>query len=72
MVWLEGRSNPWLLLCLKKRENMKGPREMKSYIAKFKKELKAGHWDDLAIFKFEKCKKWFKREKRPSKFDLQD
>ena len=42
---------------------MKGPREMKRYISKHRKELKACHWDDLGIFKFERCKKWFKRKK---------
>lgn len=42
---------------------MKGPREMKRYVAKYRDHLKACHWDDLAIFKWERCKKWFDRNK---------
>mgnify|MGYP003610034809 CR=1 FL=1 len=45
---------------------MKGPREMKRYIARNREYLKAGFWDDLTLFKFERCKKWFKRNKRVS------
>lgn len=43
---------------------MKGSREHKQYVARNRKMLKAYHWDDLMIFKFERCKKWFKRRKR--------
>jgi hypothetical protein len=43
---------------------MKGPREMKHYVAKWRKQLNKMHWDDLMIFKWEKCKKWFKRDKK--------
>lgn len=50
---------------------MKGPKEMKRYVAKWRKELNKIGWDDLAIFKWEKCKKWFKREKKISKEDWQ-
>ena len=48
---------------------MKGPKEMKRYVAKYRDHLKAIHWDDLAIFKWERCKKWFKRDKRIKKGD---
>ena len=51
---------------------MKGPKEMKRYVAKNKAHLKAIHWDDLAIFKFERCKKWFKRNKRVSNLEIID
>lgn len=43
---------------------MKGPREMKRYIAKNRKLLKDCHFDNRMIFKFEKFKKWFKRNKK--------
>jgi hypothetical protein len=43
---------------------MKGPRELKNYVARHRKHLKAIHWDSLLIFKLERCKKWFKRNKR--------
>lgn len=46
---------------------MKGPRELKVYVARFRKELNRAHWDDLLIFKLERCKKWFKRNKKISK-----
>lgn len=46
--------------------DMKGPKEMKRYVSKYRAHLKACHWDDLAIFKWERCKKWFKRNKRIS------
>lgn len=42
---------------------MKGPKEMKRYVAKYREHLKACHWDDMAIFKWEKCKNWFSRSK---------
>lgn len=42
---------------------MKGPKEMKRYVSKYREHLKQVRWDDLAIFKFERCKKWFKRKK---------
>lgn len=51
---------------------MKGPRELKRYIARKKKRhAKAngvlGSWafDDLHIFKIERCKKWRKTHRRP-------
>lgn len=50
---------------------MKGPKEMKRYVAKYRAHLKACHWDDLAIFKWERCKNWFKRNKRITKEELQ-
>ena len=43
---------------------MKGPRKLKNYVARHRKHLKAIHWDSLLIFKLERCKKWFKRNKR--------
>lgn len=44
---------------------MKGPRELKRYVAKQRKYLKAIHWDSLLIFKLERCKKWRKQHRRP-------
>lgn len=44
---------------------MKGPRELKRYIARNRKMLRAYRWDDLVIFKLEKCKKWRKRHRMP-------
>lgn len=45
---------------------MKGPREYRRYVALYKKELKACHWDDLfIIIKVPNCKKWRKRLRRP-------
>jgi hypothetical protein len=43
---------------------MKGPRELKQYVSRYRKKLNKIKWDDLFIFKMEKCKKWFKRDKR--------
>lgn len=48
---------------------MKGSRELKRYVAKYGKHLKACKWDDLMIFKMERCKKWFKRNKRVTEKD---
>lgn len=42
---------------------MKGPRELKQYVSRFKDHLKDARWDDLLIFKLERCKKWYKRHK---------
>jgi len=44
---------------------MKGPRELKRYVARRKKHLKAIRFDCLLIFKFERCKKWRKAHRRP-------
>lgn len=44
---------------------MKGPRELKRYVAKRRALLKAIHWDSLTIFKLERCKKWRKAHRRP-------
>gem|GEM_PF-5463145 len=44
---------------------MKGPRELKRYVAKNRKLLKSRCWDDLVIFKLERCKKWRKAHRRP-------
>ncbi len=51
---------------------MKGPKELKNYISRYRKELNAGHWDDMLVFKLQdKCKKWYKRTKQinPTEFD---
>jgi len=45
---------------------MKGPRELKRYIAKHRSRLKAGHWDDLRVFKLQdRCRKWRNRRTKP-------
>lgn len=44
---------------------MKGPREQKTKVAKWRSYLKAIHWDSLAVFKWERCKKWRKTKRRP-------
>ena len=47
---------------------MKAPREIKRYIQRYKKQLKAMHYDDLyLIIKMWTCKKWYKRDKRIKK-----
>lgn len=43
---------------------MKGPRELKRYVAKYRDHLRACHWDDLLVFKLARCKKWFRRNKQ--------
>lgn len=40
---------------------MKGPRELKRYVAKHHEHLKRCHWDDTLIFKMDRCKKWYNR-----------
>ena len=42
---------------------MKGPLELKRYIAKYRNHLKAIKFDDLLIFKLERCKKFYNRQK---------
>jgi len=50
---------------------MKAPREIKTYIARYRNHLKACHWDDIMVeIKLFTCKKWFKREKKPTKYDM--
>jgi hypothetical protein len=44
---------------------MKGPRELKRYIAKNRKLLKSRRFDDLLIFKLETCKKYRNQNRRP-------
>lgn len=44
---------------------MKGSREQKHKTAKWRAYLKAIHWDSLAVFKWERCKKWRKISRRP-------
>lgn len=43
---------------------MKGPKELKRYVSKHRKHLKAIYWDDLFVFKCERCKNRYKRNKR--------
>lgn len=43
---------------------MKGPRELKNYVAKYREHIVSGHWDCLKIMKCQDtCKKWYKRQK---------
>lgn len=44
---------------------MKGPKQMKKYVSRNRRHLKAIYWDDLAIFKWEKDRKWRKQNRRP-------
>ena len=44
---------------------MKGSTELKRYVAKYRRYLKAIHYDSLLIFKLERCKKWRNRHRRP-------
>lgn len=44
---------------------MKGPRELKRFVAKRRAHLQAIHFDCLLIFKLERCKKWRKTHRRP-------
>jgi hypothetical protein len=47
---------------------MKGAREFKRYIQRYREHLKAVHWDDLKIIiKMQTCKKWYKRNQKPTK-----
>lgn len=43
---------------------MKGPRELKQYMSRNRGHLKAVRFDDLLIFKMERCKKWRKAHRR--------
>jgi hypothetical protein len=43
---------------------VKGPRALKHYVAKYRAHLKAVRWDDLAIFRWERCKKWRKQNRK--------
>lgn len=46
---------------------MKGPRELKQYVARYRDHLKSCRWDDLRLMKLETtCKKWYKRRKKPT------
>lgn len=44
---------------------MKGSREEKVFVARRRRFLRAIHWDSLNIFKFARCKKWRKQNRRP-------
>jgi hypothetical protein len=44
---------------------MKGPRELKRYVAIARDHLRAARFDDLKIFKSDRCKKWRKKHRRP-------
>lgn len=51
---------------------MKGSREHKHYVAKYRKELHKMCWDDLHLMRLEMCKKKFVRIKKPTEYDLLD
>jgi hypothetical protein len=40
---------------------VKGPRELKRYVAKYREHLRACRWDDLVVMRLELCKKFFSR-----------
>lgn len=44
---------------------MKGPRDLKRYVAKHRRMLKAWRWDDLFVSECERCRKWRKQNRRP-------
>ena len=44
---------------------MKGPKELKRFIQKFREHLKRVHYDNLLLFKLETCKKYRKISRRP-------
>lgn len=44
---------------------MKGPRELKRYMAKRRDYLKRIRFDSMLLFKLERCKKWRKVHRRP-------
>lgn len=44
---------------------MKGPKELKRYVAKRRSYLKVIGWDSLLIFKLERCRKWRGRHRLP-------
>lgn len=47
---------------------MKGPKDLKRYVAKNREWLKRVHWDDLYVMRLQTtCKKWFKRDKKIKK-----
>lgn len=51
---------------------MKGPKDLKRYVAKYHNWLKACRWDDLYVLKLQAtCKKWFKRNKKIGKDEWQ-
>lgn len=43
---------------------MQGSREYKVYLSRARAHLKARHFDDLAVFKWQRCKKWRKQNRR--------
>lgn len=43
---------------------MKGPRQLKRYVATSRKRIKACHGDDLLLFKMERCRKWRGQNRR--------
>lgn len=51
---------------------MKGSREHKHYVAKYRKELRKMFWDDLYLMKLELCKKRFVRFKKPTEYEMQE
>lgn len=52
---------------------MKGSRELKHYVAKYRDHLKRCRWDDLFVFKeLGTSKNWFKRKKRVDPKELDE
>lgn len=50
---------------------MKCSKEIKNYITRHKQHLKDCQFDDLVVtLKQFTCKNWFKRIKKPTKFEL--
>lgn len=50
---------------------MKGPKKLKQYVAHYREHLKACRWDDLYVMQLQAtCKKWFKRLKKPTEYDM--
>lgn len=52
---------------------MKGSRELKQYVAKYRDHLKRCHWDDMFVLKeWATNKNWFKRKKRVDHKELDE
>lgn len=52
---------------------MKGSRELKHYVAKYRDHLKRCKWDNLFVFKEQATSKnWFKRNKRVDPKELEE
>jgi hypothetical protein len=52
---------------------MKGPRELKRYVATHREYIKATRGDLMILFKLnDTCKKWYKRRKRPTNTEMEN